>query len=52
LLILCIFLTSSNYSGLLVACGDSLILVVGAGIAAAGGNARTLHQMPANCQRQ
>ncbi len=30
-----------NSSGLLVACGDSLRLVVSAGIAAAGGNART-----------
>ena len=33
-----------NYSGLLVACGDSLSLVVSAGIAACGGNARTHHQ--------
>ncbi len=31
---------------------DSLSLVVSAGIAAAGGNARTHHQTPANCRRQ
>src|SRR3989442_15158613 len=42
---------SRNYSGLLVACGDSLSLVVSAGIAASGGNARTHHQTPANCCR-
>jgi len=35
--------SQSNSSGLLVACGDSLMLVVSAGIAAAGGNARTHH---------
>src|SRR2546428_7420310 len=40
-----------NYSVLLVACGDSLSLVVSAGIAARGGNARTHHQTPANCRR-
>ncbi len=39
-----------NYSELLVACGDSLNLVVRAGIAARG-NARTHHQTPANCCR-
>ncbi len=39
-----------NYSGLLVACGDSLMLVVSVGCAAAGGTAHTHHQTPANCR--
>ncbi len=47
----CYILKKGNYSGLLLACGDSLSLVVSAGIAAAGGNARTHHQTPANCRR-
>jgi len=35
-----------NSSGLLVACGDSLRLVVSAVIAACGGNDRTHYQNP------
>ena len=33
-------------------CGGSLMLVVSAGCAAAGGTARTHYKTPANCRRQ
>src|SRR6266478_1709317 len=43
--------SKSNYSGLLATCGGSLMLVVSAGCAAAGGTARTHYKTSANCCR-
>ena len=40
-----------NHSGLLVAYGDELILVVRAGLAAVCCQTRSHHQTPANCRR-
>ncbi len=45
-------LFSCNYSGLLAACGGSPRDGVGAGLAAAGGQARTHSILLANCRRQ
>jgi len=47
-----ILFQNRDASRLLVAYGDSPILVKDVGIAAAGGNAHILHKTLANCRRQ